>query len=181
MSKALLSENSNITMRFFTKLLAASIITIPLGGCYTTGLKFPPHVRKIAVPVFHNDSYTRGVELDLTDRIRELIIDMSDVQLVINESAADAVLRGEITRVDFPVLVGGNEPRILEGSAVVSVSAVLVDSKTNKTIARTSGEDRAEFTTTLGESRKSAVKELVDTLAWRIVLGLSARSETPEP
>lgn len=168
-------------MRLFIKLFAAAIVIFASGGCYTTGVKFPPHIRRIAVPVFHNESFTRGVELDLTDRVRELLIDMSDVQLVASESSADAILRGEVMRVDFPVLVGGNEPRILEGSAVVSVRAELVDRKTNKTLARTSGEDRAEFTTTLGESRALAVKELVDTLAWRILLGLSSRSETVQP
>jgi hypothetical protein len=158
----------------------AAAFSLAIGACYSTGLRFPDQVRSVAVPVFKNESYIRGVEFDLTDRVRELILDRADVALVASESEADAVIRGEVTRVEFPVLVGGNQPRILEGSAVVHVRAELVDRRTGKPIARVQGEDRAEFTTTLGESRASATAELIDTLAWRILLGLAGRATDAE-
>lgn len=160
-------------------LIAAAAVALP--SCYTTGLRFPAQVRTVAIPVFDNQTFVRGIELDMTDRIRQLLLERSDVRLTRTTEAADATLKGTIVRVDFPVLVGGNKPRILEGSTVIQVSAELVDNKTGKVLARTRGDDRAEFTTTLGEDRTTAIAELVDTLAWRILLGLSARAGEDEP
>lgn len=174
-------------LAFFRRRAAAPSFVIlllcaaTLPSCYTTGLRFPNQVRRVAVPVFDNQTFVRGVELDMTDRIRALLLERSDVELVKNESQADASIRGRILRVDFPVLVGGNKQRVLEGSTVIQVAAELVDVKSGRVLARVRGDDRAEFTTTLSENRSTATAELVDELAWRVLLGLSARSEEEAP
>ncbi|MBI3820530.1 MAG: hypothetical protein HY286_17705 [Planctomycetes bacterium] len=151
-----------------------------LPSCYSAGLRFPGHIRKLAVPVFDNQTFVRGLEFDLTDRVRQLLLERSDIQLVASERDADAVVHARITRVNFPVLVARNRERILEGSSVIAVGAELVETKNQRVLARVRGEDRAEYTTTLGETRESANADLIDALAWRILLGLAARSEEGE-
>lgn len=165
------------------KLIQGILILAALAApaCYSTGLQFRDGVRSVAIPVFHNETYVRGVELDMTDRIRLLLLDRSDVRLVDDPARADATIRGRITRVHFPVLVGGNQPRILEGAATMAVSAELVETRTGRVLASVQGDDRAEFTTPLSEDRRTALADLVDLLAWRVLLGLSARASEVAP
>jgi lipopolysaccharide assembly LptE-like protein len=165
-------------------LMAFPLVAFPLvlAGCYSTGLRFPAHVRRIAVPIFGNETHVRGIEMDLTERVRQILLDRAEVGLAASEEQADASIRGRILRVNFPVLVGGNQPRILEGSAEASVVADLVDRASGRTLATVRGTDRAEFTVPLGERRESALRELIDELAWKVVLGLAQASvdrETP--
>lgn len=157
-------------------LLALAAAVAPVSGCYTTGLRFSEGVRRVAVPVFGNESYVRGIELTMTERVRRVLIDRSEVELVRDAEQADTEIRGRVLRCNFPVLVGGTQPRILEGSAWIAVEAQLVETRTGKVLARVRGEDRAEFSTPLGESRVSALDELTEELAWKIVQGLSQRS-----
>ncbi len=147
-----------------------------LPGCYTAGLRFPSHVRRISVPVFGNETFVRGIEFELTERIRRILLERSTVGLAASDEGADASIRGRIVRVDFPVLVGGGEPRILEGSARALVEASLVDPRSGAVLATVRGEERMEFTTSLGESRESALAELMAELAWKVAQGLSQDS-----
>lgn len=159
----------------------ALVLLLALGGCYTTGLRFPTSCRRIAVPVFGNETYQRGYEFALTDQVRQLLLEQSDVQLVGNTELADAVIRGRILTVSFPVLVGGSRQGILEGSTAVSVEAELVDRRSGSVLARVGGTDIAEFTAALGQSRDTAAAEVLNELAWKILLGLSERSRQDLP
>jgi hypothetical protein len=145
-------------------------------GCYSTGLKFAADVRRVAVPVFGNDSYERGIEFAMTDRVRDILLTHSEVALVTDESTADVSIRGKILRVEYPTLVGQQRERILEGSASIAVSADLVDPRTGRVLAHVAGSDVAEFTTTLGETRATAVAEAIEELSWKVLLGLSQKS-----
>jgi hypothetical protein len=148
-----------------------------LQSCYTTGLRFPPSVRNITVQVFGNESYERGIEFQMTEQIREHILEESDVRLVGSSEAADAFIRGKILRVDYPVLVGREQSGILEGSSTIAVEAELVDTRTGRVLARVGGSDLAEFTASLNENRATAVANTIEELAWKVLLGLSERSE----
>lgn len=147
-----------------------------LAGCYSTGLRFPPHVHSIAIPVFRNETNIRGLEFLMTDTVRRLFLETSDVRLVTSERDADAVIVGRVVNVTYPVLVGASRERILEGSATVTVSAELVETSTGRVLARVSGTDLAEFSTALGETRKTAEEEVMAELSRKLLLGLSQRS-----
>lgn len=160
-------------------LCAATLAAaLPAAGCYTTGLRFPAHVRRIAVPIFGNETYVRGVELELTERVRQILLERADVSIAPSAEGADATIRGRVLSVGYPVLVAGNQPRILEGSAEMAVEAQLLDRR-GKELSAVRGRDRAEFTVPLGESRSTATAELIDELAWKIVLGLAERAADP--
>jgi Lipopolysaccharide-assembly len=157
------------------RIVVALAAVLAASSCYSTRLRFPSHVRRIAVPIFGNETHVKGLEFDLTERIRQILVDEADVGLALDASQADAVIRGRILRVIFPVLVGGDEPRILEGSAQMGVTAELVD-RQSRVLASVRGEDRAEYTVPFGENRETALADVIDELAWKIVLGLSQRS-----
>jgi hypothetical protein len=156
--------------------LALAMAPLALASCYTTGLRFPESVRKVNVQVFGNDSYVRGLEFQMTDEIRQILIDESEVRLVTSSENADAVIRGKILRVDYPVLVGREQSGILEGSASIAVEAELVDARTGRVLAKVGGTDVAEFTAALGENRQTAQTNAIEELSWKVILGLSQRS-----
>lgn len=160
--------------------LALAAALLPSAGCYTTGLRFPPHVHRVAVPIFGNETYVRGVELDLTERVRQILLEQADVSIAPTEAQADASIRGRVLRVDFPVLVANKEPRILEGSSEMEVEAELVDPRSGRVLARVRGRDRIEYTVPLNETRESSTADLIDQLAWKIVLGLAERADDPK-
>ena len=141
------------------------------------GAALSPSVRNITVQVFGNESYERGIEFQMTEQIREHILEESDVRLVGSSEAADAFIRGKILRVDYPVLVGREQSGILEGSSTIAVEAELVDTRTGRVLARVGGSDLAEFTASLNENRATAVANTIEELAWKVLLGLSERSE----
>lgn len=174
-----LTQTRSRIVRRAALLAAASALSLA-SGCYTTGLRFPPHVHRVAVPIFGNETYVRGVELDLTERVRQILLEQADITIAPTEQQADASIRGRVLRMDFPVLVANKEPRILEGSSEMEVEAELVEPRTGRVLARVRGRDRAEYTVPLGETRESATAELIDQLAWKIVLGLAERADDPK-
>jgi hypothetical protein len=164
-----------------TRAAAALLTGAVAAACYSTGLRFPSSVRTIAVPVFGNDTNVRELEYAITEAVRTQILETSEVRLVSTEREADAVIRGKVVKATFPVLVGADREKILEGSAAVTVSADLIDTRSGAVLARVSGSDFAEFSTDLDETRKTATEEVLLEISRKIVLGLSQRSRDARP
>ena len=100
----------------FVAILASS-------GCgYRSGYTARRDIRNVAIPVFGNDSFYRGIEIDLT---REVIssIEKKTPYRVVDSSAADAVFEGRIKESRITVLQedAGNRPTQVQLTLVVAV------------------------------------------------------------
>lgn len=85
---------------------AAAIVMIVAAGCTDDGLMgyrseplFQEDVRTIAVPIFENRSFERGVEFDLTEALIKEIETRTPYK-VVRRGVADTVLEGTVTAVD---------------------------------------------------------------------------------
>lgn len=83
-------------------LLAA--IAILVGACgYHAKPLYPSTVRTVAVPIFQNRTFYRGVEFDLTEAVIKEIERRTPYKVVASD-AADTLLSGTITEVEQNVL-----------------------------------------------------------------------------
>jgi len=85
----------------------AAFLLIALGGCasdptkgYATVSPYPTKYQSVAAPIFRNQSYMRGFELDLADALVKEI-ESSTPYKVRSEASADTVLRGTLTSIDL--------------------------------------------------------------------------------
>ena len=67
---------------------------------YAAVSPYPSKYRSVAVPIFRNQSYMRGFELDLADAVVKEV-ESSTPYKVRSEATADTVLRGTLTSVDL--------------------------------------------------------------------------------
>lgn len=91
----------------FLAAAAASLAALLVPGCasspsegYAAASPYPSGYRSVAVPIFRNESYMRGFELDLADALVKQI-EQSTPYKVRSEASADTVLRGTIRAVDL--------------------------------------------------------------------------------
>lgn len=77
-------------------LVVASLIQTGCG--YSSGELFPDDVRTVAVPIFENKSFYRGVEFDLTEALVKEI-ELRTPYKVTGTNRADTIIRGTITSV----------------------------------------------------------------------------------
>jgi len=125
-------------------------------------------MERIYVPYFQNDTYYRGLEEKLTDAVIARINERSDLYLV-DRDCAEMILEGRITDYKQRVLSQDRQNRVLESSALTTVSVKLVRARDGKVIGRATFSDRAEFFPGKGESLETSQQESFRVLAYRIV------------
>ena len=78
------------------------LLALLLAGCgYVVGSPFRPDVRSVAVPIFQNDTYRKGVEFQLTEAVQK---EMQQRGLQIAEEPyADTRLTGKIVEIQKQV------------------------------------------------------------------------------
>ncbi len=99
--------------RFFFSLrsayLGSALLAIALGGCgyHVAGRasRLPPSVKTIAVVALENRTTRYRIEQRLTDAVVHELLARTSYRVVANPTAADAVLRGEITSLDSSAVV----------------------------------------------------------------------------
>jgi hypothetical protein len=83
---------------------ALLLVVLFLHGCgYASKPVFPTDVRTVAVPIFENKSFYRGVEFDLTEALIKQI-ELQTPYKVTGRERADTILQGTIVAVDQAVL-----------------------------------------------------------------------------
>jgi len=88
--------------------IVAMMIVFGACGCaYSTRNALPPHMKTIAVPVFANktfvEDYTRKVEVEVTEAVRNAFIQTGELKLAGREDA-DLILEGSVSKVEREVL-----------------------------------------------------------------------------
>jgi hypothetical protein len=78
-------------------------VVMVVGCAHKMEYRLPPHLKKIAIPIFGNDTYEYGAENSLTDAVIEAFL--TDGRLkVVSLKAADAVLEGAVAGYGEEVL-----------------------------------------------------------------------------
>ena len=67
-----------------------------LGGCYSFSARTDSHINSVAIPFFENKTTQFGLSEIITSEIARAFVEDGDLK-VVDERAADAVLRGSIT------------------------------------------------------------------------------------
>ncbi|MCC7147216.1 MAG: LptE family protein [Phycisphaeraceae bacterium] len=78
--------------------LACVLVAVTTGCGYKAQTTFPTNIKTIAIPIFENRSFYRGVEFDLTEAlIKE--IELRTPYKVVSPQMAETVLEGSIMQV----------------------------------------------------------------------------------
>lgn len=163
-------------------LIAAAVFGVSAGCGYTGREPFPERFSSVAVPIFENATFERGVEFDLTEALTKEL--RSRTPYAVRRSAsAQTTIEGEITHVARDMLsrreVGG-VPQEVEVS--VTVDFAWVDARTGETILERRGftaVGRHIPTAPVSEPAEVAKREAVQRLARDIVTELRADWSSP--
>ena len=132
-------------------------------------------VRTVAVPIFTNKTFYRGIEFNLTKAVAGQLEAQSPYRLAPRE-AADTVLEGEITQVRLRTLSeapGAVVPQ--EQLMTVRVSFIWRDLRSGKILVERKNFDQAApYYPTLGEGQFTGQQQNVERLGLAIVQELQA-------
>ena len=111
-------------------------------------------VRTVAVPIFTNKTYYRGVEFNLTKAITSQLEAQSPYKIVAREKA-DTVLEGEIVRVKLRTVSNDRSSAIPQEQLYsVKVNFIWKDLRSGKILVeRKDYEQAAQYYPTLGEGQ----------------------------
>lgn len=162
-------------------LCFAALCLVP--GCgYSQKEPFPEQYGAVAVPIFENASFERGVEFDFAEALTKELRSRTPYR-VDRADIADTVLDGRITRVDRNLLsrreVGG-VPQEVE--VTVSLDFTWVDADTGETILERRGFEavgRHIPTAPVGEPYEVAQREAVERLARDVVTAMRSDWSSP--
>ncbi|HBF22452.1 MAG TPA: hypothetical protein DDW23_01435 [Planctomycetes bacterium] len=129
--------------------------------------------RSIAIPVAENHSTWRGLESALTLRLREDVQRRLDIQLA-QTSAADLILRTEISNASRQALIGDKEGNITVGAATLTIGWVLTRHSGAK-IGEGSLQRNFEFRPNLGENSDEALRRIAHQVSEVIVMEVHSR------
>jgi hypothetical protein len=132
-------------------------------------------VRTVAVPIFTNKTFYRGVEFDLTKAVASQLEARSPYKIADREKA-DTILEGEIVRVrQRTVSNSPNNTLPQEQLYVVRVNFIWKDLRTGKILTERKDFEQANaYYPTLGEGQFVGQQENVERLALAIVQELQA-------
>ena len=169
-----------------TALLAA--LTLASSGCgytqsggsgegegYQWRSLYRDDVQTVAVPIFTNRSYRRGVEFGLSKAVVNQLEAQSPYKVVPRERA-DTILEGEIVAVDIDTISSDPDAAIpQEQLYVVTVNFTWKDLRSGKILVERRGfEQTAPYYPTLGEGQFVGSQQNVERLALAIVQELQS-------
>ncbi len=129
---------------------------------------FETHRDEVYVAFFDNDTFYRGLELDLTERVVDEILSRPGLHLT-NKESAEVYLSGRLTDVRRRVLSENPNQDVTSRSSSLTAHIELIDAKSGKVIKARSVTQRGEFVPGLGESVEAAQNEAFVLLARDIV------------
>ncbi|MGQ0629181.1 MAG: LPS assembly lipoprotein LptE [Phycisphaerales bacterium] len=156
-----------------------------LGGCatdpregYSTASTYPTEIESIAVPVFQNTTFARGLEVELTEALVAELRKSSPYRVVQSDSP-QSTLRGTITGSDLRKLSTGRTSGLVEDLAVVlTVDFEWKDNRTGRVLSARRGFTTAEaFAPSRGVGERietgqhAAVQEMARAIAGELRAG----------
>ncbi len=144
-------------------------------GNYQWHSLYRQDIRTVAVPIFRNKSFTRGIEFQLTKAVINYMESSTPYKVVAREQA-DTILEGDITEVKSRTISIDSHSALPQEQAItVNVSFVWKDLRTGKILAQQKGfQQDAMYFPTLGESSYQGTQSGLEKLAMAIVQQLQA-------
>lgn len=132
-------------------------------------------VRTVAVPIFTNKSFTRGIEFQLTKAVINYM-ESSTPYKVVARDRADTILEGEIVAVRTdPISLNARSALPQEQAVRVTVNFIWKDLRTGRILKQQKGfQQDAMYYPTLGESAYIGTQTGMEKLAVAIVQELQA-------
>ena len=166
----------------FRTILVGVLFSFIAGCGYTQRVVLPYNIRTIAVTTFENkippqDQYTyrQGLEIELTNAIRDRLIFDGNLK-VVEEAQADAVLKGAVISYKQEAVRFDDLESVEEYRLFLVVKFELVDQKTGKKlISEPNFSGRTEFfaqrntPSNRGTSSNDTVQDLARNIVDRIV------------
>ena len=125
----------DVLMRRFLSLICICLIS---GGCgyrlRGTGSSLPPHIKKVQVPMFENQTTRYELDRKLTQGLIDELISRGKVDIVASSEAADAVLSGEIRTFNATPIGFSNEGTADRYNITIVVKVLLRDQVSKKII-----------------------------------------------
>lgn len=176
-------NRNRMSNRLFWAFLVVGMVLGGSGCGYRFGFTPLENVRTIAIPMFENNTFRRGLEMRLTKLVaRE--IERRTPYRVTSSSRADAVLRGTLVRVDESTLMeetedgaaatGFTADSVLASDVVIRCKFRLIGSDGTVLVGPVTEKRRAEHIVARNETDQSALQEALADLAERIVWHLEA-------
>lgn len=157
------------------RALALLLLAAAAGCAYRLGPAEPvAGARSIALPIFDNRTFRRGLEADLA---RALVSEVhARTRLRVLDAGADLVLEGTIVDCQETVLSQDESQATRESTVFVTVEWVLRDGRTGEPVGpRDRLTEREAFVPGIGESLRTARAEAMRRLAADLVDRLEAR------
>jgi hypothetical protein len=147
----------------------------PTSGAYQWHSLYREDVQSVAVPIFTNKEYARGVEFSLTKAVVNAIEAHSPYK-VLPPNKADTVLEGEITHVRVTTLSRNFENAVpQEQMVVLTVNFRWKDLRTGQILLeRKDFEQTATYYPTVGEGQFEGNQNAIEKLAFGIAKELRA-------
>ena len=117
-------------------MLLGGIVTV--GCAYKSEYRLPPHIKKIAIPIFGNDTYEYGAENSLTDAVIESFLTDGRLKIV-SLKHADAVLQGSVSGYGKDVLSYDDYDVAEEYRVYIDANITLKDLTTGETLFKEEG------------------------------------------
>jgi Lipopolysaccharide-assembly len=166
------------------------LLLLPLTGCgyqqqgvddrnqmpgYQWHSLYREDIQTVAVPVFVNTSYRRGMEFSLSKAVVQ-DIETHTPYKVVSSDKADTILEGEITSVSLNTLTNNLYTDLpQEQSFTVRVNFTWKNLRTGQVLVeRRDFDQKASFFPTLGESSFVGAQDAVERLALAIVNEMQA-------
>lgn len=152
------------------------LASLPATSCgYQLGPLIRPEYRRVALPMFQNETFYRDLEVELTRQVENELASRPGI-FIVPPSEADIVLDGTIVGFRQRVLSEDDRDRIRESSASVDVRISIRDGRDpSRVLESFEVSDRAEFLLARGESLATATDESFFDLARRIVNALETK------
>ncbi|MGH9159544.1 MAG: LPS assembly lipoprotein LptE [Vicinamibacteraceae bacterium] len=120
------------------RALLVLVLTVLCVGCgYSLagrGSYLPAHIRTIGIPPFVNRTAIFNVEQVLTERVRQEFNSRGEYKVVPNTSNVDAVLTGEISRIETVATAFTPEQQVSRYAFRLITKLELRDVKTNQVV-----------------------------------------------
>lgn len=177
-------------MKRYALHLAVAACTLSLCGCgfrqandydgkpqagYEWHSLYRQDVRTVAVPIFTNKSFVRGVEFQLSKAVVNYL-EASTPYKVVDRNDADTILEGEITAVSGGMISADRNTALPQEEMItISVNFVWKDLRSGRILAQKKGFAQSTmYYPTLGEGVYVGEQTNVEKLAMGIVQQLQA-------
>lgn len=160
------------------RILAAAALAASLSGClgYRSYFgKFPPELRSLAIPVFANDTFYTGLEMDLTRAVQEEMTRRQGRRLA-EASEAVATLTGRLVQFSpREALTVGRGDDVVDRQAVASAEITVRTADGRALLENLRVTAAVTYRPALGQSEEQARRDVLGELARRIAISLLDR------